>query len=73
MWNLSPEAGIPFLGIVFRGGGKSTHAELATEYVAGERIKSYGLYVCGTQSQANKHLLAISKLFSVKRGSKKVS
>ena len=60
-----------FLQLVFRGGGKSTQAELATTYVAGERIKKYGIYVCSTQSQANGHIMAISKLFQSKEVTKR--
>ena len=65
--SLTPEETVEtFMSIVFRGGGKSTNAELATTYVATEGICHYGLYVCGTQKQADSHLLTISQLFQAK-------
>ena len=67
VYSIEPNASsISFLQIVFRGGGKSANAELATAYLAGERIKKYGIYVCDTQAQADNHILTISQLFQSK-------
>ena len=39
-----------------RGGGKSTSVELALGVMAKRQSRHYGLYVCGTQNQADTHV-----------------
>ena len=46
----------PFVSIWSRFFGKSTNAEATAVYLGCERIRRYGLYVCGTQSQADDHV-----------------
>ena len=53
----------PFVAIWPRGGGKSTTAELATAVVGYFRLRRYGLYVCGTQEQADDHVGNIAGIF----------
>lgn len=63
VWALQP--GVrprPFIGIWPRGGGKSSSAELATVAIGATNRRKYGLYVSGTQQQAEKHLLSIEAL-----------
>lgn len=45
-----------FVSIWPRGGGKSTSVELAMAHLARRRTRRYGLYVCGTQMQADTHV-----------------
>ena len=45
-----------FVSVWSRGGGKSTSVELALAHLARRRTRSYGLYVCGTQMQADTHV-----------------
>lgn len=45
-----------------RGGGKSTSVELAVVAVGAFRRRSYVLYVCGTQEQADDHVANIGLL-----------
>ena len=49
----------PFIGIVFRFGGKSTNVEAAVTYLGAESIRKYCLYVSGTQTQADDHVSSI--------------
>lgn len=49
-----------FLGCWSRDTGKSTNAEAACVYLGGEGIRTYGLYVCGTQAQADDHVANVS-------------
>lgn len=63
VWDMQP--GVrprPFIGIWPRGGGKSSSAELATVAIGATDRRKYGLYVSGTQQQAEKHLLSIEAL-----------
>ncbi len=50
----------PFVGLWPRGGGKSTSAELATTALGLRQMRSYALYVCETQEQADKHVATIA-------------
>jgi len=43
-----------------RGGGKSTTAELLTIALAARNVRSYCLYCCGTQKQADDHVGSIA-------------
>lgn len=45
-----------FIGIYARGGAKSTSAELAVAALGARRERSYVLYVCDTQGQADEHV-----------------
>ena len=56
----------PFVSIWFRGAGKSTNAEAACATVAIKQARKYGLYVSGTQSQANDHLNNVAALIENK-------
>jgi len=46
----------PFIGIWPRGGGKSTSAELGTVSIGARGVRSYVLYICETQDQADEHV-----------------
>lgn len=51
---------LPFVGIWPRGGGKSSSAEAAVVALAARRVRSYGIYVSGTQDQADKHVETVA-------------
>lgn len=58
-WLWSIEPGVrprPYVAIWPRGGAKSTSAELAAAALGCRSKRSYGLYVCRTQSQADDHV-----------------
>lgn len=46
-----------------RGGAKSTTTELGCAWVGRQRKRRFGLYVSGTQDQADKHVQSIAALF----------
>lgn len=46
----------PFVAVWPREGGKSTNVELAIINLAHRRVKSFCVYVCATQDQANDHV-----------------
>lgn len=50
----------PFIGVWPRGGGKSTSAELATVTIGARGVRSYVLYICETQDQADEHVSTIA-------------
>ena len=52
----------PFVGIWFRGSGKSTSAEMAVVAAGRRRKRSFVLYVSGTQEQADVHVQNIAAL-----------
>lgn len=52
----------PFIGVWPRGGGKSTSAELVTVAIGARAIRSYVLYICETQDQADEHVSTIANL-----------
>lgn len=57
LWAITP--GIrpdPFIGVWPRGGAKSTSAEAACVGLGCRGRRNYGLYVCGTQAQADDHV-----------------
>ena len=54
----------PFIGVVFRFGGKSTNCEAAVTYLGAEGLRKYCLYVCSTQNQADDHVQSISEMMS---------
>ena len=63
-------AGIPRDGLIAvwpRGGSKSTTAEMATTAVAARQRRRYGLYVCGTQEQADDHVANIGEMLTAPR------
>lgn len=45
-----------------RGVGKSTHARTLTAFLLAKKIKSYVLYICATDHQAQKHFNAIKAM-----------
>lgn len=45
-----------FIAVWARGGAKSTSAELAVAALGARRARSYVLYVCDTQAQADEHV-----------------
>lgn len=58
-WCWSIEPGLrphSFVGVWPRGGAKSTSAEAGTVALGCRGKRRYGLYVCGTQSQADDHV-----------------
>lgn len=46
-----------------RGGAKSTTTELGCAWVGRQLKRRFGLYVSGTQEQADKHLMSVAALF----------
>jgi hypothetical protein len=52
----------PIVMILARGGGKSTCAQGAVVALGARRKRRYGLYVSGTQDQADKHLADVENL-----------
>lgn len=57
IWALEPDARPEaFVAIWPRGGAKSTSAEMAGAVLAAKGLRRYGLYVCETQDQADKHV-----------------
>ena len=63
MWAIQPDARPhPLVAILARGGAKSTNAELAAVAVGARRLRAYGLYVCGTQEQADDHVANVAAL-----------
>jgi hypothetical protein len=64
-WVWSIERGVkakPYVAIWPRGGAKSTSAELAVVALGARRKRSYCLYVCETQDQADDHVANIASL-----------
>lgn len=51
-----------FIGVWPRGGGKSTAVELGLTYIAALRLRTYALYICNRQDQANDHVATVSAL-----------
>jgi len=52
----------PFVAIWPRGRGKSTHAEIAAVDLGGRGKRTYCMYTCGTQDQADKHIATITNM-----------
>lgn len=52
----------PFVGIWPRGRGKSTNTEAAFADLGVRSVRAYGLYCCGTQDQADKHVATIARM-----------
>ena len=67
LWNIqlgeAPEPGA-FIAIWPRGAGKSTNAEAACACFAARLTRRYGLYVSGTQSQADKHVQTVADMLA---------
>jgi hypothetical protein len=65
LWNIQlgqpPEPGA-FIAIWPRGAGKSTNAEAACACFAARLTRRYGLYVSGTQAQADKHVQSVAAM-----------
>ncbi|MDQ6719336.1 MAG: hypothetical protein M3003_00900 [Candidatus Dormibacteraeota bacterium] len=64
-WLWAIEPGVrpdPLVAIWARGGAKSTCAEMATVALGARRKRRYGLYVSGTQDQANDHVSTIGAM-----------
>jgi hypothetical protein len=62
VWSIKPDVRPnPFIAVWPRGAGKSTNCEAAT-VALGVQKRKYALYVCGTQSQADKHVEAIGAM-----------
>lgn len=49
----------PFVALWPRGRGKSTNLEASIVYLGGLGVRRYAWYVCETQDQADKHIIAI--------------
>lgn len=57
VWAIQPEKRCdPYTAIWSRGGAKSTNAEASCVAVGARGRRRYGLYVCGTQDQADDHV-----------------
>lgn len=52
----------PFVAIWPRGRGKSTSTEAAVADMAVRGVRTYCLYVCSTQDQADKHVATIARM-----------
>lgn len=52
----------PFIAIWPRGRGKSTTSEAVVADLAIRKARTYCLYVCGTQDQADKHVQTIARM-----------
>jgi len=50
------------VGLLARGGGKSTTVELACAAVGARQTRKYVLYVCGVQPQADDHVSTIASM-----------
>jgi hypothetical protein len=65
LWNIqlgqTPQPGA-FIAIWPRGAGKSTNAEAACACFAARLTRRYGLYVSGTQAQADKHVQTVADM-----------
>ena len=65
-WATAIQYGLPpaeqIVAIVNRDGGKSTIGEIIMAYVMASGRRGYGVYLCGTQSQADDHVMNISGL-----------
>lgn len=62
-WNAPSDAAPdPLIACFPRGGGKSTMAELLAVILGARGLRKYGLYVCGTQDQADEHVTNIGGL-----------
>jgi hypothetical protein len=69
-WLWSLQRGVrpaPFIGIWGRGGAKSTTAELGAVAVGSRGLRRYGLYICGTQDQADDHVSTIGAMLESPR------
>ena len=65
IWGLTPGQGAPaFVQILARGGGKSTETELGCVALGHFGLRRYGLYVSGTQDQADDHVENVGTLFT---------
>lgn len=63
VWAIEPDVRPrPLVEVVFRGGAKSTTAELACVAFAAREVRRYGLYICETQDQADDHVSNIGSL-----------
>tara|TARA_R110002096_G_scaffold219113_4_gene407429 strand:+ start:1735 stop:3291 length:1557 start_codon:yes stop_codon:yes gene_type:complete len=62
VWSIGESRPQPFVGIVFRFGGKSTNVEAAVTYLGAESLRRYCLYVSGTQTQADDHVSSIGEM-----------
>ena len=51
-----------FVGIWPRGGAKSTNAEMGTIALGARQRRRYAWYICGTQDQADDHVLAAADM-----------
>jgi hypothetical protein len=65
LWSITlghaPDPGA-FIAIWPRGAGKSTNAEAACACLAARRQRRYGLYLSGTQEQADKHVQSVAAM-----------
>ena len=57
----------PFVAIWPRGRGKSTHAELLAADLGVTGRRTYCMYVCATQDQADKHVATVAAIFESAR------
>lgn len=64
VWGIvSDEDPPPFVAIWPRGAGKSTSTEMTCAMVAARQTRSYALYICETQEQADDHVSNVASLF----------
>jgi hypothetical protein len=68
VWNIQPrQRSRPYVAAWSRGGAKSTSAELATVAVGSLGKRHYGLYISGTQDQADKHVQTLGDMLESPR------
>lgn len=62
-WSIEPEVRPrPFVAVWPRGGGKSTTSEAINAMLGLRGKRKYGLYVCSSQDQADKHVANIAAM-----------
>lgn len=68
VWDIRPREGArPFVAIWPRGFAKSTSTECAAAMLAARGARTYALYCCATQEQADTHVQNVAALFESDR------
>lgn len=63
VWTIRPGTSPrPFVAVWPRGGAKSTSIELACVVLGSRQARSYILYVCGSQEQADNHVATVASM-----------
>lgn len=68
VWSIRPDVKArPFVGCWPRGGAKSSSAEAACVALGARKRRTYGLYLCATQQQADDHVANVGSLLESRR------